>query len=29
VFIATVYPAAGPVMDGIGVSPEPPPPKLV
>jgi len=29
VFIATVHPAAGPVMDGIGVSPEPPPPKLV
>jgi len=29
VFIATVRPAAGPVMDGIGVSPEPPPPKLV
>jgi len=29
VFVATVHPAAGPVMDGIGVSPEPPPPKLV
>jgi hypothetical protein len=29
VFIATVYPAVGPVMDGIGASPEPPPPKLV
>jgi len=29
VFVATVDPAAGPVMDGIGVSPEPPPPKLV
>jgi hypothetical protein len=29
VFIATVYPAAGPVMDGIDVSLEPPPPKLV
>ena len=28
-FVATVHPAAGPVMDGIGVSPEPPPPKLV
>jgi hypothetical protein len=29
VFVATIHPAAGPVMDGIGVSPEPPPPKLV
>jgi hypothetical protein len=29
VFVAAVHPAAGPVMDGIGVSPEPPPPKLV
>ena len=29
VFVATVHPAAGPVMDGIGVSPESPPPKLV
>src|SRR5258706_6129200 len=29
VFVVTVRPAAGPVMDGIGVSPEPPPPKLV
>jgi hypothetical protein len=29
VFVATVHPAAGSVMDGIGVSPEPPPPKLV
>lgn len=29
VFSATIYPVAGPVMDGMGVSPEPPPPKLV
>jgi len=29
VFVTAIRPAAGPVMDGIGVSPEPPPPKLV
>jgi len=29
VFISAFPPAAGPVMDGIGVSPEPRPPKLV
>jgi hypothetical protein len=29
VFVAAIPPAAGPVMDGIGVSPEPPPPKIV
>jgi hypothetical protein len=29
VLVATVHPAAGLVMDGIGVSPEPPPPKLI
>jgi hypothetical protein len=29
VLIAAVVPAIGPIMDGIGVSPEPHPPKLV
>ena len=29
VFVTAIRPAAGPVMDGIGVSPEPPPPMLV
>jgi hypothetical protein len=29
VFISAFRPVAGPVMDGIGVSPEPRPPKLV